>query len=319
MQSLGVKKFFLDYLMGSGLIFLSFFLIFGNITAMDLRETVALSQECHLALPVEEVVQSMQGSLRTGEYCKIVSPCVDWHSIRCDSAVSVPGLFTTMLLRDTPNKRVMNSLRERYGFVSYRASPSFRFSLSLLFLLVFYGLVLAEAGAMMFALWRQNNLKQTFSLPVGSKTNQIIKPFLLASLLAIVIAVVNYSVYELFDHPEIQSRQIFNNLVNSVVGIVAIVFVAPLAEELVFRGVLLRFFIEKKRWLLGTVLVSLLFAAMHGFVEPTLGWQLYLSSIYILLSVILCQLYIRQKTIWAPIVFHGAFNATMVFIHILLV
>ena len=90
------------------------------------------------------------------------------------------------------------------------------------------------------------------------------------------------------------------------------ILVAPLAEELIFRGVLLRFFIERKRQLLGVVFVSVIFAILHSLREPTLGWLLYKFSAFFIISVVFCWAYIRQKNLWSPIILHGGYNATMI-------
>ena len=125
----------------------------------------------------------------------------------------------------------------------------------------------------------------------------------------------NYLVFAWFEHPEVEAKEILTTLLKSVTGIITIVIVAPLAEELIFRGVLLRYFVERNKPLLGTILISLMFSALHGFLEQGLGWQLYVSTIYFIFSVLLCRVYIMQKTIWSPIVFHSAYNSTMVVLY----
>ena len=110
-----------------------------------------------------------------------------------------------------------------------------------------YVLILVEAGALFFALWRQKELKRTFSLPAGFKKDQILKPVLFAAILAILIMMMNYLVFTVFDYPETENRRIIGTLLDSAFGIVFVVIVAPLVEELTFRGVLLRFFVDRKR------------------------------------------------------------------------
>ena len=101
------------------------------------------------------------------------------------------------------------------------------------------------------------------------------------------------------------------HLLNSGPGLAFVILFAPLAEELIFRGVLLNFFIERNKAAIGTVLVSLLFSLLHGLHQESLGWQLYTSSFYFIMSLVLCHLYIARGSLWPPIVFHSAFNGTM--------
>jgi membrane protease YdiL (CAAX protease family) len=315
MQVLGTKKFFLDYLAGSGLIFLLFLMLTGDITALDTGATLKLSQTCHSSFLAKDVLQSIGTSIRSGESCEMVSPCVEWQTVRCEGSVPMSGLFGAMYKNNLLVFRVKESNLKSYGIWNYKDSSAFRLPLSFILLLLAYGVVLAETVAVLFALWRQDKLRQTLTLPLGSRKHQIIHPALWALLLAMVVVVMNYLVYDLFDHPQINNREVVSTLLNSVAGIGVIAIVGPLAEELIFRGVLLRFFIEKNRLLSGTVFVSVLFAAMHGYAEQSTGWQLYLFAIYFLVSVILCRLFITQKTIWSPIVFHSVYNSTMVVLH----
>jgi hypothetical protein len=80
-----------------------------------------------------------------------------------------------------------------------------------------------------------------------------------------------------------------------------VVAVAPIAEELLFRGVLLHRWAQ--RWDLRTaiVLTSICFAILH--VEP-LG--------HFVFGVAMCALYLRTGSLWAPIVAHALNNAFVV-------
>ena len=208
--------------------------------------------------------------------------------------------------------RVVKSLSESYIVPGYKNTSEFVISFGFIMVLMGYGLILAESGALLFALWRQEKLSQTFSLPPGLKRNQLTKPAFLALFVAVLVLGLNYLVFDLFNYPVDEKGSLFSHIADDPSGIFWLVVLAPLAEEIIFRGVLLRFFVEKGRLLLGIVIVSLLFSVFHGFLENSLGWQLYISSIYFILSIVLCRLYISQKTIWSPIVFHSAYNSTMV-------
>lgn len=79
--------------------------------------------------------------------------------------------------------------------------------------------------------------------------------------------------------------------------------VAPVVEEIVFRGVLygwLRRFLSPA---LGIVLSALVFGAVHGIPQliPALAVQ----------GAILALVYERTRSLWPSIVLHGVFNAIM--------
>ena len=89
--------------------------------------------------------------------------------------------------------------------------------------------------------------------------------------------------------------------------IVAAVVVAPLLEEVVFRGLmqtaLLRTLGEHRRWVV-ILLASIVFAATH--VSAAI-WQS--LAALLVLSVALGYVYERTGSLWPSIVAHAGFNA----------
>lgn len=82
------------------------------------------------------------------------------------------------------------------------------------------------------------------------------------------------------------------------------VIVAPVAEEMIFRGY---FYGVVRRYggrIPAILTSSLLFAAIHVHLPSMLGLGI--------LAVILCLLYERTPTLWAPITMHAAFNASTI-------
>jgi membrane protease YdiL (CAAX protease family) len=75
------------------------------------------------------------------------------------------------------------------------------------------------------------------------------------------------------------------------------VLVAPLLEELVFRGFLYRAWEKQWGWLASMALTSTLFACYHPNFLPSFT-----------ASLLYVALYRRTGTLWAPIVAHAAFN-----------
>lgn len=90
-----------------------------------------------------------------------------------------------------------------------------------------------------------------------------------------------------------------------------VIFIVPMAEELLFRGYLqgwLRRFL-RPRWAI--FLTSVIFSSFHFSLKQ--GWSniQYLLSLFIL-SSILGVLYEKQRTLWAPVGLHMIFNSVNV-------
>ncbi|MDR0994138.1 MAG: CPBP family intramembrane metalloprotease [Verrucomicrobiota bacterium] len=77
--------------------------------------------------------------------------------------------------------------------------------------------------------------------------------------------------------------------------------VAPLAEELLFRGILLPLLIRRLGAVAGMVATSLLFALLHGNLPSAL-------PIFVL-SLALSWAYIRTGSLWVSVLMHALFNA----------
>ncbi len=82
------------------------------------------------------------------------------------------------------------------------------------------------------------------------------------------------------------------------------VALAPLFEEILFRGLLFPYLAKRAGIVPGALLVSVLFAALH-FHAPSFAPLL-------LLSAGLCLAYWRTGTLWVPIAMHAIFNAVSV-------
>lgn len=312
MKSLKIKKFLLDYLIGSGLIVIVFLVLIGNITIMDTKGILTLYESCSSSSSSQDILKSAQSVLRNDERCELVQPCNELKSLRCEGTAKVSDIPKHFYAQDLLTIRVQRQLANQYGSAGYSDKSTFRVPIGLIIFFLVYLAVLVEAGALLFALWRQKSLQQTFSLPTGSKVEQLLKPLIFGVFLAMIILAMNFGVDRLFDYPDVEQSLVNLAYLQSASGIILAIFVAPLAEELIFRGVLLRFFIERKRQLLGVVFVSILFAILHSLREPTLGWLLYRFSGFFLISAVFCWSYIKQKNLWSPIILHGGYNATMV-------
>ncbi len=85
---------------------------------------------------------------------------------------------------------------------------------------------------------------------------------------------------------------------------------APLTEELVFRGFLLPSVMEHMGYVWGVIVSAALFSLVHLVFNPIT------LLIMFLLGVILSVLYIRTQSLWPGIIFHGINNTVGVYLAI---
>lgn len=97
------------------------------------------------------------------------------------------------------------------------------------------------------------------------------------------------------EHPDPRHR---------VAVILMAVIVAPVAEEIIFRGYFYGVIRRFGGRIPAVLTSSLLFAAIHVHLPSMLGLGL--------LAVILCLLYERTGSLWATMTMHAAFNATTI-------
>jgi membrane protease YdiL (CAAX protease family) len=96
------------------------------------------------------------------------------------------------------------------------------------------------------------------------------------------------------------------------VFVVAVLF-APLAEELYFRGIMLRVFSRGMSFAAASVVTAALFSLVHGhlFLSPGLGGWL-LTGIIFLLGFLLALFARAGRSLRAPFLLHASYNATLV-------
>lgn len=91
------------------------------------------------------------------------------------------------------------------------------------------------------------------------------------------------------------------NLAGVALTVIVTCVVAPVVEEMVFRGVLLTAFARRLGVVGGVLVSSVAFAMAHA------SW--YAAPPIFLLSLVLGRLFVRTGTLWQPIAAHAAFNA----------
>ncbi|WP_077399142.1 CPBP family intramembrane glutamic endopeptidase [Cellulophaga omnivescoria] len=86
----------------------------------------------------------------------------------------------------------------------------------------------------------------------------------------------------------------------SIYVILSAVIIAPLFEELIFRGFIFKYLKKKYSFLLSAIISSVFFSVIH--LNPTR-----MLSVFVF-GIICCFLYDRTKNIFFPILFHIVFN-----------
>jgi len=89
-----------------------------------------------------------------------------------------------------------------------------------------------------------------------------------------------------------------------VLYILSAIFIAPLYEEIMFRGLVFPYLVKRVGLAQGILLVSILFAVMH--------FHLPSFAPLVLLSAILCLAYWRSGSLWISIGVHTLFNTVSI-------
>lgn len=85
-----------------------------------------------------------------------------------------------------------------------------------------------------------------------------------------------------------------------VLAFAALVVIAPLVEEVIFRGLLLPALSRRFGIVAASIVSSFLFAAVH--------WQLNVGIITFIMGLLLSWLYYRTRSLWPAIMFHSLKN-----------
>jgi uncharacterized protein len=101
-------------------------------------------------------------------------------------------------------------------------------------------------------------------------------------------------------------RQLFSG---GLPALVALVIVAPLTEELLFRGLILTGFLRRYGAVRAVIYSSILFALSH--LNP------YQFPAGLAMGLFLGWLYVRTRTLWPCMLMHAAFNAAVFFLPLL--
>ncbi|MCF6262215.1 MAG: CPBP family intramembrane metalloprotease [Xanthomonadales bacterium] len=284
------------------------------IPVLEQHVTISVFVQCDDPLPKNEILEKINSVLDKTERCDVVIPCDQWRAVVCQGGVrsfgeTMPGVGNLSLGGG------VTEILQPYGISSHRDHSKFIINKDLFFIILIYSVLIIEALAVLFALWRAKILRQIFSFPSEGRSRAVIVSAGLAVSAFGVLYLLVSLLEQLIPFPEVES--LLESLSKPAL-IILVVFLAPFIEELLFRGVLLKYFIGKYNALVGTVIVSILFSIIHGFVINDWVWQMFFTSTYFILSVIMCWLYIKYKSVWAPMVFHSVYNGATISAYIVM-
>jgi membrane protease YdiL (CAAX protease family) len=122
-------------------------------------------------------------------------------------------------------------------------------------------------------------------------------------LLSGIMSLIQPIFYQLFDNYAEQMERLTSG--SNIIVLLLLIFAAPIAEELVFRGVILHKTCKAIPFLGANILQALLFGIYH--------WNIIQGIYAALIGLLLGYVYRRYRTIFAPILLHMLINASSFF------
>ena len=109
---------------------------------------------------------------------------------------------------------------------------------------------------------------------------------------------------------ELPDRYSVMNVVTIVIGYLGLSLFTAVAEETVFRAIVVREIAAKWNWIVATLIGGIYFGLVHLF---TLNNLSIIDTLWIILSATIASslfiaMYIRSKSLWLPIGFHAGWN-----------
>ncbi|HEV2125506.1 MAG TPA: CPBP family intramembrane glutamic endopeptidase [Chloroflexota bacterium] len=151
--------------------------------------------------------------------------------------------------------------------------------------------------------------------PGGVTATRPRKALLLGGAAAIVVYLLEFAVVTVVEAvggplPALQEHVVELLMAGPVIGtltVVTVVFFAPLAEELFFRGLLFQGLQRRWSWWPAAVASSLLFAVLHA--EPTVVGTALVVPLGVVFGVVSCWLLTRTRTLLSSVALHSVVNA----------
>ena len=141
-----------------------------------------------------------------------------------------------------------------------------------------------------------------------------IAAYLGSQVLTAIVTLALYRIYPAFGN--VNDQNIYTMLTEEpALMVIGTVILAPITEEIFYRGLFFRKLFDRKPWL-GYVVSIALFAAIHmaGYIGTYPPVQLLLGCLqYIPAGYCLCWCYRQTGTIMSPILMHILFNAVSIY------
>jgi hypothetical protein len=179
-------------------------------------------------------------------------------------------------------------------------------------ILLSYAVLIAFAASMLTCLltwlilrkeWKRENFWDTSSLSGGNIILSVILTFTLYMFTVNFIAVTGLT--ERFtSHDELMDGILGNNL---IIELLAIGLAAPILEEVIFRGIVLRRF-------LGTSMNVYIAVFLQAFIFGAVHLNVVQGIYAFLIGFVYGLIYLWSKSVWIPIIIHVLFNSTGVII-----
>lgn len=219
--------------------------------------------------------------------------------------------FTTALLSSLGKLWVKKSIVGNYlGLLSWL---SFGVSVAIALLLGIYLIILPKAVRQ--GILRQEETHVSFTQDFRMAVYAWILSFPLVLFLSQFLEMLVRKIFGLSSLPDQLAVQFLKSTFNSpiyfVLAVFSIIILAPLIEETLFRGFLQTFIRKHLGSRQAMILTSLCFALFHYAAGQGVGNIMIILSLFVL-SLFLCFLYEKQKSLLAPMFLHALFNSISV-------
>ncbi|QDI90985.1 CPBP family intramembrane metalloprotease [Salicibibacter halophilus] len=125
---------------------------------------------------------------------------------------------------------------------------------------------------------------------------------LMAGIVTLLMKITN------IDLPDNDLTQLLKKIIRARGGIVTIALGAGVAEEFLFRGVLMGLVVDEWNTALVLILNALVFAALH---VPQYKGKILMHVVVFIMGIWLGALFLLSYTLWAPIAAHALYNAIL--------
>lgn len=172
-----------------------------------------------------------------------------------------------------------------------------------------WSLIISSACTLLTALFgiyrSKTPLKSYFNLPYGDKRN-IFYSFILFIGVYLLLLIIGDLLERIVPMPQ-ELTETYIHGFYSIPGIISMVVLAPLFEETLFRGVILRGFLKNYGVLKSIIITSALFGLLHFNFAQTITTAI--------AGMVLAWIFVKTGSLWVSIFFHALNNSFSVVIY----